>query len=78
MRRLMTIAAIVASVTGALIPVSGAQDTASKPFKLAQLPACFLTREQILGSLKLCIYNCGGATYTMTVGMTDTCPFSPR
>lgn len=37
---------------------------------------CYLSNQEIRGTIKVCYYNCGGATVYQTIDAFSQCPFS--
>lgn len=37
---------------------------------------CYLSSQEVRGNIKVCYYNCGGATVYQTIDAFSQCPFS--
>ena len=42
----------------------------------SKAPTCYLSRERISGTNKICYYDCGGSEASITVGSHELCPLS--
>jgi hypothetical protein len=44
------------------------------PAYIRMADVCYKTSEQIQGTTKICLYDCGGATYYQSVNYLASCP----